>query len=252
MIIIVVIVTIILLILGLVVFLIVRNHKTTEKYKDLQKNPDYKGRKVIDIKPNFKLNAYCINLKHKRHYMKFIREEWKDFLNIKRFNALDSCTKSHCKLFQDIWSRKEKERFPLVIMEDDVYRRNNFTKYWNKLLDIKNCDYVPFDAFYLKFRPSQSGVPSGFVSLLKHNMTGFAVFYKRFFDRFDSVSDIKKICIKLIDMNFTHNPKFINFTPREQVVRQIVSKKSESNNQVTKDYNIIYDEAEKKLSTLPF
>lgn len=33
-------------------------------------------------------------------------------------------------------------------MEDDVYRKNNYTKYWNKLLDLTDCDYFALDAFF--------------------------------------------------------------------------------------------------------
>ena len=34
--------------------------------------------------------------------MKFITDEWKDFLNVTRFEALDSCTKSHIELLKKI------------------------------------------------------------------------------------------------------------------------------------------------------
>ena len=40
---------------------------------------------AISIIPEFKLDAYCINLKRKEDNYKYMCEEWKDHLNLKRF-----------------------------------------------------------------------------------------------------------------------------------------------------------------------
>ena len=84
--------------------------------------------------------------------MNFIKSEWNEYLNVTRFIALSTATKSHVQILKNIYMNKEKTKFPIVAMEDDVYRKNNFTKYWNKLLDLTNCDYVSFDAIFLAFK----------------------------------------------------------------------------------------------------
>ena len=90
----------------------------------------YKSRIITSTSnPKFKLDAFCINLKDKKQNMDFIHSEWDEYLNISRFIALSSCTKSHVELLKNIYKNKENIKFPIVIMEDDVYRKNNFTKY---------------------------------------------------------------------------------------------------------------------------
>jgi hypothetical protein len=234
----------------LFLFLVIVLAVLFKKYKTIkhEKNPDYKNRKLINLAaPKFKLKAYCINLKGKKNNFKFIQKEWNNHLNVERFVALYSATASHLSLLCKIYLNKEKEQFPIVIMEDDVFRKNNFNKYWNELKNIENCDYICFDAFYLKFNKRQSPYEN-FVALSEHRAMGFTVYYKRFFDRFSNVSLLKAELDGTIDINFTHNPTFINFTPKEQVCRQIVSKTSMSNQKHTAYYNKQYQKAEQLLA----
>ena len=213
----------------------------------------YKSRIITSTSnPKFKLDAFCINLKDKKQNMDFIHSEWDEYLNISRFIALSSAHKSHVELLKNIYKNKENIKFPIVIMEDDVYRKNNFTKYWNELLDLTECDYVALDAFYLVFKDNQDNVPANFVSLKEHRAMGFAIFYKRFFDRFHTINDLEKTISKgTIDMVFTHNPLFINYTPKEQICCQIVSKYSTTSGKYIDKYYIeLYKIAEEKLKTL--
>ena len=227
-------------------------------------NIDYKLNKCYitrninsESNPKFKLDAFCINLKDRKQNMDFIYSEWNKYLNVSRFEALSSATKSHVQILKNIFQNKDNIKFPIVIMEDDVYRKNNFTKYWNELLDLHNCDYVAFDAFYLIFEENQDNIPSKFISLKEHRAMGFTVYYKNFFDRFDNIKDIDEIINDktistntCIDMNFTHNPLFINYTPKEQVCCQIVSKYSTTAGYVTSNYIEHYKIAEEKLKTV--
>ena len=216
---------------------------------DYKLNKYYRSRKITSTEePQFKLNAYCINLKDKIKNMEFIHSEWDEYLNIKRFNALSSGTKSHVAILKNIYENKETHQFPIVVMEDDVYKKNNFTKYWNQLLNLTNCDYVTLDAFYLVFKSNQDLVPLDFVSLKESRATGFIIYYKRFFDRFNNINELDCVINKTpIDLNFTHNPLFIKYTPVEQICCQIVNKKSTTANVVTTKYLKYYKKAEKKL-----
>ena len=222
------------------------DYKLTKCYKSRNINSTYK--------PKFKLNAFCINLKDRKKNMDFIYSEWNEYLNITRFEALSSATRSHVQILKNIFQNKDHIQFPIVIMEDDVFRRNNFTKYWNELLDLTECDYVAFDAFYLIFKDNQDNVPPNFVSLKQHRAAGFSIFYKRFFDRFRTIKELDEaINIGTIDMNFTHNPLFINYTPKEQICRQIVSKHSTTRrhgNKETSRYVKYYETAEEKLKMI--
>ena len=182
------------------------------------------------------------------HNMQFIRKEWRNFLNVRRFVALESATKSHYKILQNIWSNRNTLTFPIVVMEDDVFRRNNFTKYWNELKNIPDSDYVAFDAFFLKFRPKPKKESKNFVSLLEHRANGFTVYFKQFFDRFKTLDAMSNVGGRgPIDMHLTHNPLFVNLTPKEQIVRQIVTKMSTTQHRKTGGYLHYYVVAEKAL-----
>ena len=219
------------------------DYKLTKCYKSRNINSTYN--------PKFKLNAFCINLKNRKQNMDFIYSEWSEYLNITRFIALSSATKSHVQILKNIFQNKDNIKFPIVIMEDDVYRKNNFTKYWNELLDLTECDYVAFDAFFLVFKDNQDNVPPNFVSLKEHRTMGFTIYYKRFFDRFRTIKELDKVINKkCIDMCFTHNPLFINYTPKEQICSQIISKYSTTCEKDTSHYIKFYKTAEKKLKMI--
>jgi|TARA_B100001063_G_scaffold243538_1_gene274419 hypothetical protein len=219
---------------------------------DYKLNKCYKSRNInLTYNPKFKLNAFCINLKDRKQNMDFIHSEWNEYLNITRFIALPSATESHVQLLKNIFQNKDNIKFPIVIMEDDVYRKNNFTKYWNELLDLTECDYVAFDAFFLAFKNNQNNVPPNFVSLKEHRMMGFTVYYKNFFDRFRTIEHLDRAINRgVIDMSFTYNPSFINYTPKEQVCCQIVSKFSTTANKETHGWGNFYRIAQEKLKTI--
>ncbi len=224
-------------------------------YLNYALTPCYQSRIITSTQsPKFKLNAFCINLKNRQRNMDFIHSEWDEFCNIERFIALSSCTKSHVEILKRIYKQKENTVFPVVIMEDDVYKKNNFSKYWNQLLYLTECDYVALDAFFLQFRKSQDNVHPDFLSLSKHRATGFTIYYKRFFDRFQTINELKDVFRERpMDMHFTRNPVFINYTPKEQICCQIVSKHStttRNSKKYTGHYRKYYIAAEKLLKSI--
>jgi hypothetical protein len=241
------------LIIILFIFLIFFNLKIINEtfVNNLIKNLDYIKRILIDKKPNFKLNAYCINLKNKSENKDFIKKEWNEFLNINFFEALKSATESHVFLLNKIWKERNNIEFPVVIMEDDVFRKNNFTDYFNEIKKIKNCDYIAFDCFFLKFKKDQKNINKKFISLLSNRSMGMNVYYKTFFDRFNSLEELNKNIKynKTIDMHFTHDPLYIKLTPNKQVCRQIVNKTSTTHHHQTNTngYNKYYKIAENSL-----
>lgn len=225
------------------------NHKTKVAKNKFKANVNYLNRKLINKEiPLFKLNAFCINLKSKKENMDFINDEWSDFLIVKRFIALSSATLSHLHILKYIWFNKENIKFPIVIMEDDVFRKNNFTKYWNELLNLKKCDYVAFDCFFLRFKENQDNCEAKFISLKSHNAVGFNVYYKSFFDKITNINNLLEIVGKTIDTTMTNNDKFVKYTPNTQICRQIVNKISStviSNIRFkTSFYNNYYKDAE--------
>ena len=52
---------------------------------DYKRHKNSKNKSII---PEFKLVAYCINLKNKEDNYKYMCEEWKDHLNLKRFMVI--------------------------------------------------------------------------------------------------------------------------------------------------------------------
>ena len=211
----------------------------------LRTNTDYTSRVLTDTElPKFKLNAACINLEDKEENMEFITDEWSDFLHVQRVVASGPHVQSYTDLLSRIWARKEALRFPLVVMEDDVFRRNNFTEYWNELLNLHNCDYVTFDPIFIEI--VQEEIHPKFVSLLQHRASGFIVYYKKFFNRFETAKDISRIAGDPIDCNLTHNSEFVKYTPKRQVCRQIVSKYSYTSERDTSNTHVYhYDTTER-------
>jgi hypothetical protein len=177
--------------------------------------------------PKFKLDTYCINLEGRERNMEFIHNEWDEFCNITRFIALPTATKSHIAILKDIFSQKDKLSFPLVIMEDDVFRKNDFNKYWNQLKDFTDVDYIPLDAVYMVLEDGISpDYIDDFLRIRGHSHTGFSVYYKRFFDRFETVQHLTDYLgtTDVIDVKFTYDKNIIKYVSKKQVCRQITSK----------------------------
>ena len=127
------------LIILLVILYLIYFKKSIELFEDniYLKHPQYLNRKLINSeKPKFKLNAICLNLENKKKNYDFIQHEWKDYLNVERFKALSTATKSHSAILSKIYQNRKKYKFPIVVMEDDVFRKNNFNKFWNQLFDF--------------------------------------------------------------------------------------------------------------------
>ena len=65
------------------------------------------------------------------------------------------------------------------------------------------------------------------------------------------MQDLDETCNKgVIDMNFTHDPLFINYTPKEQICRQIISKYSTKCKKDTSRYINYYKAVEKALKKI--
>ena len=114
-------------------------------------------------------------------------------------------------------------------MEDDVYRRGAFTEYFDALREVRECDYVAFDPTFVAFPAAGAGAElrhPKFLRLSQHNGAGFIVWYQRFFERFGTEAELVSNIGYTMDMSLTHSPHIVHCTPREQVVRQIVNKKS--------------------------
>ena len=218
------------LLIIVIILLIINCIKNKDKFNNLEK-----------------LDAFCINLKHKPENFNFINNEWSNYLNINRFIALDNCTKSHKFLLNYIWTNKETLKFPIVIMEDDVYKLNNFDKYWNLILDVKNVDYITLDCFYIKISKNQNLNNNNFVLLDKHNQAGFIIYFKQFFDKFNSIEHINSIIKEPIDLSLTHNTQIIKATPIEQICIQKYNKISSTANNNTKSYGKYYNKTKEIL-----
>ena len=243
------------LIILLVILYLIYFKKSIELFEDniYLKHPQYLNRKLINSeKPKFKLNAICLNLENKKKNYDFIQHEWKDYLNVERFKALSTATKSHSAILSKIYQNRKKYKFPIVVMEDDVFRKNNFNKFWNQLFDFKNIDYITLDCFKLKISKKQPYKNKGFIKIEKHNSCGFIIYYSHFFNRFSNVEEMLGYINRPIDLSLTHNYKFIKLTPQKQICQQIVDKisttrKGKKNTKIYQDY---YIQSEKLLSNI--
>jgi len=215
----------------------------------LEDAPEYKNRVLIHTPPKHKLRAYCISLKDKHKNRDFIRKEWKEFLDIVFFDALSSCTESHKHILSYLWKyRHHKQHFPVVIMEDDVFRMGDFTKYWDLIYVHPEADYITFDATNVDI--DKNHIKKDFVALTKHNTTGFIVYSQKFFQRFQTLEDLHKCIGDLIDTNLTHNQTLIKYHPRKQVCRQVVSKYSTTSNTNNYIENVSYRIAKNKIESV--
>ena len=147
-------------------------------------------------------------------------------------------------------------------MEDDVFRKNNFVDYWNKIIEQKNCDYIAFDNIFLQFNKENTvNISDYFVSIKSHRSMGFIVYFKSFFDKYYNLKHLfnKIVTVKgygpvnsrriPIDIYMTTFSKFKKVVPRRQVCRQIVDKNSTTTikRENTHYYNDYYKTAENIL-----
>jgi hypothetical protein len=215
----------------------------------LEDAPEYKNRMLISTSPKHKLKAYCISLKDKHKNRDFIRKEWKEFLDIVFFEALSNCTESHKHILSYLWKyRHHKQHFPVVIMEDDVFRMGDFTKYWDLIYDYPEADYITFDVTHVDI--DENHIKKDFITLKKHNSAGFIVYNQRFFQRFKTLEDLHKSIGDLIDTNLTHDQTLVKYHPRKQVCRQVVSKYSTTSKMNNYIQNLSYRTAKNKIESV--
>lgn len=221
--------------------------------RDFSECAEYLNRTLEgSAQPTHKLNAFVISNPRYPKNMKYVDSEWGKFVNVKMTVFVEAenrgATLSHSKLLLEVWRhRNEPSFFPVVLMEDDVYRRGAFTAFWNELPSLDECDYVAFDPMFLKFSPQTPALRHAqFLAVTQHNGAGFIVWYRHFFTRWPTEQALLDAIGDTMDLHLTHSPDIVHCTPRRQVCRQIVNKKSTTanmGNDQTLSYQTWYEEA---------
>lgn len=216
-----------------------------------------------DDHPKHKLVAYVITNPMYPKNLEFIQQEWNHYIDIRetifeKSSNGNGATDSHLKALTNIWERRnDKSLFPVVILEDDVYRFGHFGKYWNALHQLERqgvCDYVTFDPMYVQLSAMNDVIKihPDFRILTKHNGAGFIVYFQEFFQRFNTRIEFESMIDSIIDISFTHSIKMVKCTPKRHVVRQIVNKISmtSSSNTPLTFYSKEYDSVDNQLQKI--
>ena len=207
------------------------------------------ARRGIENVPNKVYDAYVISDSDSN--VDFIKKEWQHFVNVKErvfFPSAYGATGSHTELLKRCWfQRYNKSAFPVLIMEDDVYRYGtSLSHYWDQIED-SGCDYVSFDPMYVETTNKQR---EPFRVLQQHNGAGCIAYNQRFFLNIDSVITLLKLIGHTIDTGLTHRGRFVKCTPSEHSVRQLINKTSLTaplHDNIFNFYSSRYDDAMSKL-----
>ena len=104
--------------------------------------------------------AYCINLDRFPSNYSNIVSELSDYLDIERVSAIDAKVmnitgqlaiyNTTIGLFNKIIEESVSETLYAIILEDDIYRLDNFDQYWNKIVEFienknNNWDFISLD-----------------------------------------------------------------------------------------------------------
>lgn len=176
--------------------------------------------------------AYCINLDRCPQNWKNIQNEWSDVLDIERIPAIDgnavgisgnaALRETTFRVFQRMLV--ENPRY-FVLMEDDVYKTEQFNKdVWGRILQFiqnnDNWDMItldPLDVTGLRAYNSE------FTQLSTFTATGFIIYNTRFIRR--NIKRILRIRGRL-DLTLTYRFGDVKLTPSSLLTRQKSGKRS--------------------------
>ena len=202
----------------------------------------------------YKLNAYCINLDREYDKYKDVCDKFGDILNITRVSAIDgksnnitgkqALLNTNIKLFRQIIQTDDKYA---IVIEDDIYKINNFDTYWPVIVDFINnnddWDFISLDHFLNFEKPLLHVYNENFYKILKSRSMGFMIYNTKFLKK--NIEYLSSC--DCLDMTMKHNINFIQLIPKTMIVRQIVNKISGTCNNDTKRYEEYYNLSEKYL-----
>ena len=179
-----------------------------------------------------KPTALCINLDYKVDQYECIKNEFGHVLNIERVSAIDA--KKHnitgvqalfnttIQLFENSISSTSPY---LIIIEDDIYKCNNFDIIWPKILTFINTEHT-WDFISLDNISIDNGVMKSynefFYKATKIRAAGFMIYNTKFIK---THMHYLRTAIPL-DFTMKHNDSFIQLIPRDVIVKQILNKYS--------------------------
>lgn len=205
------------------------------------------------------IKAYCINLDRKPENFEKVTKEFRGLLAIKRVSAVDGSAlgispsialhRTVTNLFAEVIKTDEPYA---IVLEDDIYRCEDFDKYWPKIFnfihDSKNVwDFISLDFFLAFDKPILTSYNDFLFSTTNFRSCGFMIY---------NINFLKKYCSELqsygpLDMTMTYDSRFVKLIPKSLIVRQYINKKSEINlkNDTEELYKNYYEITETRLSS---
>ena len=197
--------------------------------------------------------AYCINLDRFPSNYSNIVSELSDYLDIERVSAIDAnvmnitgqlaIRKTTIALFNKIIEESVSGTLYAIILEDDIYRLDNFDQYWNKIVEFienknNNWDFISLDNI-LKFdNTTISNYNDFFYKIDKSRACGFMIYNISFLRK--NINYLMNCGV--LDTTMKYNPDFIQLIPKELIIRQYVDKYSTTANQITSFQNEFYND----------
>jgi GR25 family glycosyltransferase involved in LPS biosynthesis len=204
----------------------------------------------INIQKKFPV-AYCINLDREPEKYENILKKFSDILEIKKIHAIDgklnnisgrqALYMTNVNFFIDIVNSDKIKKPYFIIIEDDIYKFNNFDYYWPKILKFINninnkWDFISLDFFLNLEKPKLEIYNDIFYKIHKSRTCGFMIYNTKFIK--NNIEYLKNC--GCLDMTMKHNPKFIQLIPKDLIIKQIVNKMSGTGNRVTSDLENCY------------
>ena len=215
--------------------------------------------------------ANCINLDRQPEKYEEVKKEMGDVFDIKRISAIDGKLQNisgikaiydtNIELFKNSLNSDEPY---LIIIEDDIYKSDNFHYYWSKILDFINkeenkdsWDFISLDFFLLNLDSPKIEVYNDFLyKVSKSRSAGCTIYNKNFIKKninylksFDKCSELLMHCL---DMTMKHDERFIKLIPKDLILKQIVNKFSETAGFVTSNYEDLYKETIEYIKNYSF
>jgi len=206
---------------------------------------------MSDIVQKNKIDIFCINLDRCPENFKKIEDEFGDLFNIIRVPAIDgkinkisgvkALFRTNINLFNNIINNEQKYKY-LIVIEDDIYKYNDFDLQWPKINEFINnytdWDFISLD-FFLNFeKPKLEIYNDIFYKITASRMTGFMIYNINFLKK--NIKYLESLRMECLDVTMKFNKNFIQLIPKKLLIKQICDKISST---AMKNQNELYSSA---------
>ena len=203
------------------------------------------------------MEIFCINLDCDTEKFKKIELEFGSLFTITRISAIDgrfrmddgflggvrALAQTNIDILESFLISDKKY---IIIIEDDIYKLDEFDKYWMQVLlfindEANRWDFIKLENILLRRdRPQLTPVNNYLSRVSCSRNTGFVIYSREFVT--NNIDYIRNCTC--FDLQLTHNTNFIQLIPNVIICKQYVDKFSNTAMKNTKHYEKFYNETE--------